>query len=330
MRADPAAEASGAKTVSVTGATGFLGWHLAEAFRDRGWRVRGVVRPGNAKPVPQGVDAIEASLDAAALARAIDGSAVVVHNAGMIRGPHPSAFEQVNVLGTRAAVDAANAAGARLILVSSLAAAGPGSPGRPCREADDPRPLTAYGRSKLAAEGVVRSCARVPWTILRPSAIYGPRDRGFLPLFRFAARGLFLQMAEPTAAFTLIYVDDAARAAVLAATEPRAQGETLFIGHRDAHRADDVLRQLADAFGRPFRPRRVPAAALRALALGGELWWKLGRQPMFDAARFTELRTEGFVCAVDRAHEILGFAAAVPLNEGVARTAQWYRERGWV
>jgi nucleoside-diphosphate-sugar epimerase len=318
------------RSVSITGATGFIGWHLAEAFRDAGWVVRAIVRPGNAKPLPGGTDSIEAALGPGQLARAVEGCEVVVHAAGLTRAPRASAFDAVNVSGTRAIVDAANAAGVRLIAISSQAAIGSGSVGCPSREDDAPRPLTSYGRSKLAAETVVRSCARVPWTIVRPSSVYGPRDRQFLPVFRFASRGLFLQATEPATPFTFIYIDDLARGVVLAAADEQAADRTMFLGHPDPLTADGLLKQLATVFGRRYRPRRVPRLALRAAALAGECSWLLGLEPMLDHARLAELDAEGFVCAVDRARELLGFTAVVPLQEGVERTARWYRNQGWV
>jgi dihydroflavonol-4-reductase len=204
-------------SVAITGATGFLGWHLGEAFRDAGWRVRAVVRPGNAKPLPPGVESFEAHLDAEALARAFQGCPVVVHAAALTRARNDDVFNAVNVAGTEAVVSAANRTGARVILISSQAAAGIGTPQRPSREDDPPRPVNAYGRSKLAAEEVLRSRAEAPWTIVRPSAVYGPGDRGFLPLFRMASRGLFLLPADAALPFTIIYVEDVARAVVLAA-----------------------------------------------------------------------------------------------------------------
>jgi nucleoside-diphosphate-sugar epimerase len=355
------------RSVSITGATGFLGWHLAEAFRDAGWAARAIVRPGNTKPLPHGVDSIEVALgpghersdgqrpqpgpeardrreglegaerhegekgqERGALARAVEGSEVLVHAAGLTRAARASAFAAVNVSGTRAVVDAANAAGARLIAISSQAAIGSGTVDRPSREDDASRPLTPYGRSKLAAETVVRSYARVPWTIVRPSAVYGPRDRQFLPLFRFAARGLFLQAADPTTPYTFIYVDDLTRGVVLAAADEHAAGRTMFLGHPDPLTAEILLRQLATVFGRRYRPRRVPRLALRAAALLGEWSWWFGLEPVLDRARLAELDAEGFVCAVDRARDVLGFSAVVPLQEGVERTARWYRSQGWV
>jgi nucleoside-diphosphate-sugar epimerase len=319
-----------ARVVSITGATGFLGWHLAEAFRDAGWRVRAVVRPGSSKPIPEGVDRREATLEADTLKRAFDDSDVVIHAAGVSRAPQASMFDAVNAAGTRAAVHAVNATGARLILISSQAAAGPGTLDRPSHEEDDPRPLTPYGRSKLAGEREVRDHARVPWTIIRPASVYGPRDRQFLPLFRLASRGLFFLVTHPEAALTLIFVDDVTRGVVLSASDDRSSGETLFLGHPDPERVTDLLRRLAEAFGRAYKPLRVPPLVLQGLALAGQLSWKAGRQPLIDASRLAELRAEGFVCSVDRATDVLGFTARVSLAEGARRTVKWYKDRGWV
>ena len=321
------------RSVSITGATGFLGWHLAEAFRDAGWHVRAIVRPGNSKPLPGSVQAIEAPLDESAvtaLTDALESSSVVVHAAGVTRARLPSMFHATNVAGTRAVVEATNHVGARLLLISSQAAAGTGTTSRPRREHDEPCPVNPYGLSKLAAERVVRSEARVPWTILRPSAVYGPGDRQFLPLFRLASRGVSLLATKPSMPFTLIYVSDVACATLLAAAEERAAGHTLFLGHADAASAEDILRTIAEAVGRPYRGWKVPAPIMDVAARVGELAWMIGRQPIIDVDRLTELRSEGFVCAVERAQEVLGFTAAVRLREGAVQTARWYRDRGWI
>lgn len=319
-------------SVRITGATGFIGWHLCETFRDAGWRVVGVTRSGSTRALPAGVVRADAALDAAALTPVFDGADVIVHAAGRTRSPRAEAFRAANEEGTRAVVDAVNATGARLILVSSQAAAGPGTRSRPAREEDQPRPVTAYGRSKLAGEQVVRSAARRPWTILRPASVYGPRDRQFLPLFRLASRGIFPVVDAPGAAFTLVHVDDVARGILLTAEAPPAEvsGSTLFLGHAHAPRADELLRALAATYGRPFRPMRAPVPLLRALALFGDLAWLVGRQPMLDSARLAELRCEGFVCAVDRACDTIGFTARIPLESGLERTARWYHEAGWI
>lgn len=318
------------RSVSVTGATGFLGWHIATELVWRGWNVRAIVRPGNTKTLPEEVDVREAPLEAAALTTAFDGSDAIVHAAALTHAGSEHEFRAVNVEGTRAVVAAANATRARLVHISSQAAIGPGTPERPAHEDDRPRPVTPYGKSKLASEAVVRSEATVPWTILRPSAIYGPRDRQFLPLVRLAARGIFPLLAPSSTAFTLVFVDDVARAVTMTVEDHRAIGEAMFVGHPDPQTAYAILRQLAQTVGRPYKPRRVSRMVLHALALAGEASWKIGSRPIFDMARYTELRAEGFVCSVERARALIGFTAETPLAEGLERTVRWYRARGWL
>jgi UDP-glucose 4-epimerase len=317
------------RSVSVTGATGFLGWHVVQAFLDAGWQVRGIVRPGSRKPLPEAAERIEASLDTPSLTRAFGTCEVVVHLAGLTRAAREPQFAAVNVEGTCATLEAAGAVGARLVLVSSQAAAGPGTPTHPAQEDATPQPLTAYGRSKLMAEEVVRAAAGVPWIILRPSAVYGPRDRQFLPVFRLATHGVFPLVVDPDTAFTFLYVEDAAKAIVTAANIP-VTGEILFLGHPEAEAAGAFLRYIADASGRTYRPMHVSGALLRALAWAGEVAGRAGYRPPLDLSRLTELGAGGFVCSVDRAREIIGFSAATSLREGVGRTLRWYRDAGWI
>jgi len=316
------------RSVSITGATGFLGFHLAEAFHRGGWNVRAIVRPGTQKPLPDGVAVVQAPLARAWLEQAFAGADLVVHAAAAIRAPTEIAFTATNVEGTRAVVEAANACGARLLHVSSAAAIGPASATAPAREDDAPHPINAYGRSKLASEEVVRATART-WTIVRPSAVYGPRDRAFLPLFRMARRGLFVSAAAPQTAFTFVYVEDLVAAMLSVASDERAIGQTFFVGHPEPVTTATLLRALAEAEGRPYRPRQLAPIVLDAAAMLGDVAWRLGRQPLIDRGRLAELRSEGFVCAVDRIRDTLAFVAATSIRDGVERAARWYREAGW-
>jgi nucleoside-diphosphate-sugar epimerase len=107
-------------------------------------------------------------------------------------------------------------------------------------------------------------------------------------------------------------------------------GATVFLGHPQPLRPGELLRLIADAVSRRYRPFPVPRPALQLLATAGAACWRLGWTPLLDAARLTELRAEGFVCAVDEARRLMDFAAVVPHGEGLAATARWYREAGWL
>jgi nucleoside-diphosphate-sugar epimerase len=318
------------RSISLTGATGFLGGHLAEAFVAQGWDVRAIVRRGSGKALPAGVSRIEADLTADDLSRACVGTDVVVHNAAVIRAPSQAAFDAVNVGGTGAAAAAARQSGARLLLISSQAAGGEGTPESPRHESDPPQPVNAYGRSKLAAEQILRTAENLRWTILRPCAVFGPRDRGFLPLFRMARRGLFFVPSHEETFFTLIHVNDLVRAVVLAVESERAVGETMFVGHPSPRTGTDLLRAIAAAEGRRFTPLRIPRALFSGAAALGDLAWKIGVKPLVDSGRLRELHAAGFVCSVDRIQQVLGFEAEIPIEEGIARTSRWYREQGWI
>lgn len=317
-------------SVSVTGATGFVGWHIADNFVRHGWDVRAVVRRGNKKPVPVRTTLVEADLTALSLKPAFAGADVVVHCAALVRAANASEFQAVNVEGTHAAAEAARRAGAHFILISSQAAGGPGTPAAPRRESDPPEPVNAYGRSKLAAEEAVRKMKGLRWTILRPSAVYGPRDRGFLPLFKMARRGLLLSPARPRTAFTLLHIEDLVEAVRLTVMAPESDQETMFLGHAEPKTGFDVLRTIAHTSGRGTVPRRVPGPMLSIAAGLGDLAWKFGATPVIDSGRLAEWRAPGFVCSVERARAVLGFSAYMAMEDGIARTARWYRDNHWL
>ena len=280
--------------IALTGANGFIGRHLVRHFRDAGWAVRALVRPGRQCSMPDGVELCAVRFAASDLARAMAGAEVVVHAAGRTQAGTARQFHAGNVEVTHEVVRAAADTGARLVHISSQAAAGPGTPERPRLEDDPPRPLTAYGRSKLAAEQVVRASRGLRWTIVRPGPVYGPADRAALPLFRMAARGIGLRaLRAPAPAYTFVHVDDVARGIAAAATAVAAEGHVYALGHPQRVTADTVIDTLAEVLGRPCRGVRIPYALLLAAAVVGDLAVLCGRPVALDRARLTELMARG-------------------------------------
>ena len=309
--------------VAVTGATGFIGWHVCERLRDAGWSVAAIVRPESRKPLPNGVERISADLDSSALRLACRHAGTIVHVAGITRARSDGEYHRVNVEGTRAVAEAARALNARMVHISSLTAAGPAAAGLPRTEGDASTPITGYGASKLEAEAVLRGLSGLRWTMVRPAAVYGPRDRQFLPLFQAARRGLFLRLPNAAAfSLTLVHVDDVSRAIERVCGSADVDGETLFVGHPAPASIDDLLRTLALTFNRTYRPLPVPFALLRVGA-----WFRVGG---LSVERLRELMSAGFVCSVARAERCLGFRAAIDLAEGCRSTAAWYRANRWL
>lgn len=320
--------------ILITGATGFVGSHLIEALARHGVKARALVRPTSDVSVLDryGVERVTAGLhDAAALRRAVAGAGTVVHLAGATRALRRDTFHDVNARGTLRLIEAMESEGGRrrLVYLSSLAAAGPAVDG-PVRPDDTPRPLTTYGLSKLEGEGHALARDGIDGVVLRPPAVYGPRDRELLPFFRLARRGVLPVIGPLNRRVQMIHVADLAEALVLAVEATAATG-IFHIAEPTAYTWAEMLDHVAAAVGRRGARVRVPAAVLKVAAGGSQAAARLSRRPaVFDAEKALELLAEGWLCETEAARRELGFEAAIPLPRGLRDTARWYRAHGWL
>jgi nucleoside-diphosphate-sugar epimerase len=316
------------RIVAVTGATGFIGWHVAERFRDSGWRVRALVRPESRRPVPAGVERAIAPLREAEIVSACHGATLLVHLAGAVGDRAEAEFIRSNVDATAEVAQAAKRLGIRLVHTSSLGTTGPRSPQHPPGEDEPARPINAYGESKRRSEEIVKNVNGLDWTIVRPTLVYGPRDRLLLPFFKLANRGLF-PIPNRTASYNVVHVDDVARGVEAVATLA-APREIFFLGDPHHVTISALLQEIAAVLGRKFRPVVIPRMALYSAANIGSLLRTIGIRAPLDRARWREIDAEGFVCRVDKARDQLRFVAATDLREGLKATAEWYRRAGWL
>jgi len=304
--------------IVVTGATGFIGRHLLPALQARGATPVALVRPTSDRSrLPAGAAAAVGDLgDADSLCRAIDGADAVVHLASLLRVPWKPAFQSVNVEGTRRVAGACAAAGARLVVVSSLAA-GP----RP--------PVSRYGRVKRAAEDAARGCCPRA-VVVRPPAVFGPHDTAMLPLFRSAARGWHACPTRPASRVSMVHVGDLAAFLAGVALDPPDGPACFYPAHEEAPAWDTLGTHLAAASGAP--PPRVvyaPAAVMGALAWGAERWGRLRDRPVpFNQDKWAEARAGDWVC--DTASATARGWQPAPLDDRLAETARWYADAGWL
>jgi nucleoside-diphosphate-sugar epimerase len=312
--------------VLVTGATGFVGSHVAQAFVEAGYEVRCGVRASSDVRWISDLDIERVPLDLRVrpedLSRAVENVDLVVHAAGITRARRTEDYHSANAEGTlRLAVAALEAGVHRFVLISSLAARGPD--GRT-------RPASAYGRSKLEAETHLRSLGgRMEAVVLRPAAVYGPRDTDLLPLFKMA-RGGWLPVPSGASFLQPVYATDAARAALAAAREPVGFGPFPVAENR-RYTWKDVVAGLEKALGRTVRVVRLPAAAFTLAGRAAE--WAarpFSAVPVFDERRAQDLAVHTWTCDVSETEEALGWRAEIPLSEGLERTALWYGRAGWL
>ena len=318
----------------VTGATGFVGAHLVDALRQRGDAVTCLVRdPAKARALGwTDVRILDGDLDApAALREGCAGAEIVYHVAGRISARNLREYLTVNRDGTARVLEAATRhPPQRLVHVSSLAVGGPTVPGHPIDETRPPAPVTDYGRSKLAAEELVRQAA-VPWTIVRPPVVYGERDRETLRIFRLARARLGPVIGDGTQELSVVYAGDLAGALVAAALAPTTAGHVYYV----AHPAVTTSRGLVEAVGRAVgaRPRVVPIPgplARVALWTVGSLAHLAGRATVLSADKTNEFLAPAWTCRADALERDAGWRATTDLATGLTRTAAWYRAEGWL
>jgi len=299
------------RRVAVTGANGFIGRHLTAALAARGDTPVAVARP----------------FRTAALVDLFRGVDTVVHLAGLVSALRARDFFTANVDGTRVVAEAAAASDARMVHVSSLAAAGPAPSSAPRSEDDAPAPITPYGRSKLEGERVVLTTPGLSSAILRPGAVYGPGTDALLPLFRAAALGVLPLAGRAGAAYTFIHVGDVVRS-ITAAIDSDVSG-AVFVGHPRPVTTRELLEAVRDASGGTAVIVRVPLALTRVAAACGDLAGLITRQvSAINRWRYAEMAAAGFVCRVDRLRDRLGVVAQVDIGDGIAEIGRWYRSEG--
>ena len=323
--------------VLLTGASGFVGSHILDRLLDRKIPTVIVLRPSSPRQFIETrlseVEVRAASLgDPRSLEQAMRGMTHVVHCAGLVKALRTDEFFTVNQLGTRAMVEAANRAEvSRLVHVSSLAAAGPGTPEAPAREADPPRPVSVYGQSKLAAEREIEQGCRTEWVIVRPPAVYGPRDTAFLRLFTSVQSHLLPDIGGGRLALSLVFVNDLAEAIVRCLEAPEARGRTYFATGAEAVSATQFGRMVAQELGTWTLRLPLPTGLLWPVCVAQEWVSRLtGKAHLFSRQKYAEMTAPGWVCDGARLRTELGMECGTPLRDGIRQTAAWYRAAGWL
>lgn len=301
--------------LAITGATGFVGSAVLDAALAAGHRIRALARRDQAPR--ERVQWMRGDLaDGAALTAMCAGADAVVHIAGLTNTPDPAEFESANVTGTARVVEAMRSGGARrLVFVSSLAAREP--------------KLSAYGASKARAETVVEASG-LDWTMVRPPAVYGPRDIDMLDLFRAAKWGVV--PLPPGGATSIIHADDLADLLVTLAGNAAPTRKQIYEpddGREGGWSHKELARAIGRAVGRaavfaPHLPRGVlDAAAATDRFLRG------------DRAKLTPDRV-GYMChpnwvsRFDRKVPPAIWQPRIAGETGLKATAQWYRREGWL
>lgn len=323
----------------VTGATGFTGGHLARALKNRGYRVRAMVRDAGASAAgalaKEGIELVVGDAASADdLDRAVSGCSHIFHIAAVYRtANHPDGYyHAVNADSVRHILAAATRHDAARIVICSTCGVHGDVAEIPATEETAFNPGDVYQRSKLAGELIAQEAMAkgAPVSVVRPTGIYGPGDTRFLKLFKTIESGAFRMFGSGDIAYHMTYVDDMVRGLILAGEHEAAIGEVFLIGSEDYTSLNEMVRMIAETLEVQPPRGRLPVAPLMAAATLCEFACKpFGIDPPLHRRRVSFF-TKARAFSIEKAKRLIGFEPQTPLAEGLRLTADWYRSEGYL
>lgn len=322
----------------VTGGTGFIGSHLIERLLSKGYHVRALVRNpkklGFLKDLP--IEIIEGDLFSnAALEKAIEGADFVYHVAGLVAAHSKKEFYIGNRDATKNMIEITakvNPNVKKFIHISSQTAVGPGEGMSAVNESVAPNPLTTYGKSKLAAEHeVLKFKDKLPVTILRVSAVYGPRDTATFDYFKSAYMGVELLIGFRDTYVSLVHSSDLVTGIILAGESEKANGQIYFLGSEQYYTWNEIGYVTKSVLQKKLLRVRVPKPLVFGIAGISQIASKFKSKPsVLNYEKAFDLIQENWCCDVTKAKTDLGYKQEVSLVEGVKETIKWYLDNKWM
>ena len=329
--------------ILITGASGFIGSFIVEEALKQGFETWAAIRKSSSKEWLQDerIHFIELNLSSKAqLIEQLRGQDFdyVVHAAGVTKCLNKQDFHRINYEGTKNLVEAlleVEMPLKRFVFVSSLSIFGAIKEQQPYEEiceSDTPQPNTEYGRSKLAAEQFLETWgARLPYIILRPTGVYGPREKDYFIMAKSIQQHSDFAVGYQQQDITFVYVKDVVQAVFLA-LEKGENGRKYFLSDGEVYQSVTFSNLIHEALGRPWWIRiTAPVWVLRIVTFFGEYIGRMtGKVTALNNDKYNILKQRNWRCDIQPAIKELGFEPKYKLAEGVKETIKWYTEKGWL
>ncbi len=324
------------KKLLITGASGFLGFHLIEAALLQDYEVfAGVRKSSSTSHLDKNkVTVVELDMgNTASLKNTLQqyGIEYIIHGAALTRAKTEALYNVANAELTRnLAMAAAETGIKKFVFVSSLASLGPSTDGQAVTEDIQPQPLTWYGKSKLLAENYLRQVNNLPFIVLRPTAVYGPREKDLLLLIKSVMRGIEVYIGKGKQKLSFVYVKDVATITVKClASAQNAEFYNLSDGKvYDQYAFADAAKK---ATGKKTMRFHLPLGLIKKVAVGMDvLYRKSSKTPVLNEDKVKELTATDWSCSIEKIQRNEGFVPTRDLESGMAETVAWYRTNKWI
>jgi nucleoside-diphosphate-sugar epimerase len=320
----------------VTGGTGFIGFHLVQKLITEGWEIKALVRQPHRlikSDIPKWVEVEGDLLNVSSLFSAVKDVDYVFHLAGLTHATTREKYFQVNSTGTKNLVNACRARAKKLkrfVHISSLAAMGPNADRTPLVESDPARPITWYGESKLSGENFVREMGnQVPFNIIRPPIVFGPREKGIFKIFKLINLGIQPILGSGNR-YSLIYVEDLVQGIVEIARKPQVENEIFFLTIENPSGWEELGKLAAKYLKKKPLPISISPRFASVLAYTFGLFSFFNGGSVLNHQKVLEIKQKYWVCSGLKAKQILKWEPEHSLELGVDKTIQWYKTNGWL
>ena len=329
--------------ILITGASGFIGSFIVEEALKRGLDTWAAIRKSSSREWLQDERIHFIELNLSSKTQLVEqlrdqNFDYVVHAAGVTTCLNKADFHRINTEGTKNLAEALLEVGMplkRFVFVSSLSIFGAIKEQQPYEaicENDSPQPNTEYGRSKLAAEHCLETLAkRLPYIILRPTGVYGPREKDYFIMAKSIKQHSDFAVGYKRQDITFVYVEDVVQAVFLA-LEKGVNGRKYFLSDGEVYQSATFSNLIYEALGRPWWIRiTAPVWVLRIVTFLGEYIGRItGKVTALNNDKYNILKQRNWRCDIQPAIDELGYQPKVQLEEGVKKTIQWYRDHKWL
>ena len=329
--------------ILITGASGFIGSFIVEEALNRGFETWAAVRKSSSKEWLQDERIHFIELNLSSRQQLVEQLRhqdfdYVVHAAGVTKCLNIQDFRRINTEGTKNLVEAILEVGMplkRFVYLSSLSIFGAIKEQQPyeeIRETDTSQPNTEYGRSKLEAEQYLDSVgSRIPYIILRPTGVYGPREKDYFVMAKSIQQHTDFAVGYKRQDITFVYVTDVVQAVFLA-LDHGDSGRKYFLSDGEVYQSTTFSNLIHEELGRPWWIRiTAPVWVLRIITFFGEHISRMtGKVSVLNNDKFNILKQRNWRCDIQPAIDELGYQPKVKLEEGVKRTIKWYKDNGWI
>lgn len=257
----------------------------------------------------------------------------IIHNAGITAAKKNEDFLNINSLYTQnfvKAIISTDSVPEKFVYISSLAACGPGVGSIPIKETDSPHPITFYGKSKLSAEQYLFSLQKFPFVIIRPSAVYGPRDRAFLSLVKIIQNGIEPYLGRSKQLLSFVHVQDLARI-IFSSLESAACSRTYFISDGNIYTNRTFNALLRKHLDKRTIKIFIPSTIAYLIAYWLKIFSSMsGTVNSFSLDRIKEFQAANWACDMTSLNSEVKYSPDYNLDSGLRDTIDWYKKEGWL